>query len=719
MFKRSRKHVTAFLLAACLPAGSLLSQYDYPDALNKAVAFFDANKCGPNAGSNNVFSWRGACHTTDGSGVGRDLSGGFHDAGDHVKFGLPQAFSASTLGWALYEHPEAFERAGAKQKMLSTLKHFTDYFIKCHPNSTTFYYQVGDGDSDHAYWGPPETQTTARPTVVATPSSPASDICGQTAAALALMSLNYRDTNAAYADTCLNAALSIYELGVEHVGRGNDGTNTGKFYKSGSHYDDLSWGGIWIAIASNDNSYLEPIDAWLDIPNDYGNDNYNKRWAPAWDDVTVYVLLKMHELTGVAKYRDGVISLLKYYRDDLRRTPGGLPYLDAWGVLRYASCVAGVGYLAAEKLAYDGYKETADATIDYILGSNPRNSSYLTGWGVNPPQHPHHRANQPDFYYPNTGFTYGLVGGLVGGPKNDDSFTDEVAEYQRTEVGLDYNASFVLGLSGKIAQGGSTPIEQLSISASALSAPANGGSFSLAVTSNLGWSATDNRSWISLSPSSGSNNGTVTVTVSPNTGTSGRTGALTFTGGSLTRSVSVTQGGVAANQAPVANAGPDISVTDTNLDGQENVSLNGSASSDDQGVTSYVWTEGSQQIATGVNPSVSLSVGAHTIVLTVSDASGLTSTDAVVVSVAVGSSGGSGSATPISLPFEHNGAGEFYWFTTGAISRINSWHADSVTINGVSITNSYLSARQLPDRVDGGYYIRFSGSKRYSHFEAK
>jgi len=32
-----------------------------------------------------------------------DVSGGFHDAGDHVKFGLPQAYAASTVGWGYYE----------------------------------------------------------------------------------------------------------------------------------------------------------------------------------------------------------------------------------------------------------------------------------------------------------------------------------------------------------------------------------------------------------------------------------------------------------------------------------------------------------------------------------------------------------------------------------------------------------------------------------------
>ncbi|MGF1453674.1 MAG: PKD domain-containing protein [Opitutales bacterium] len=90
----------------------------------------------------------------------------------------------------------------------------------------------------------------------------------------------------------------------------------------------------------------------------------------------------------------------------------------------------------------------------------------------------------------------------------------------------------------------------------------------------------------------------------------------------------------AANNAPVADAGPDQTVTDGDDSGSESVSLNGSASSDSDGtLTSYVWTEGGSQIATGVAPTVSLGVGTHTISLTVTDDDGASDTDTLVVTV--------------------------------------------------------------------------------------
>ena len=88
------------------------------------------------------------------------------------------------------------------------------------------------------------------------------------------------------------------------------------------------------------------------------------------------------------------------------------------------------------------------------------------------------------------------------------------------------------------------------------------------------------------------------------------------------------------NQPPTANAGTDRVVTDSDLDGSEAVSLNGSASTDSDGtIQSYVWTENATQIATGVSPSATLTQGLHTITLTVTDDGGLTATDTVTVRV--------------------------------------------------------------------------------------
>lgn len=88
------------------------------------------------------------------------------------------------------------------------------------------------------------------------------------------------------------------------------------------------------------------------------------------------------------------------------------------------------------------------------------------------------------------------------------------------------------------------------------------------------------------------------------------------------------------NQPPTADAGPDQTVTDADNSGSEDVTLDGSASTDSDGtIVSYSWTENSVEIATGVNPTVAFDVGAHTVTLTVTDDEGATGTDDVIITV--------------------------------------------------------------------------------------
>lgn len=89
-----------------------------------------------------------------------------------------------------------------------------------------------------------------------------------------------------------------------------------------------------------------------------------------------------------------------------------------------------------------------------------------------------------------------------------------------------------------------------------------------------------------------------------------------------------------ANKAPVAKAGDDQTVVDSDGDGKEPVTLDGSASTDPEGkIASYVWKEGTKTLASDVNPTVELTVGQHTITLTVTDDKGLTASDNVIVTV--------------------------------------------------------------------------------------
>ncbi|KAI3724470.1 hypothetical protein L2E82_36248 [Cichorium intybus] len=72
--------------------GTGIASKKYGDALKVAMQFFDVQKSGKLV--NNKIEWRGDSALEDGSEEGIDLSNGMYDAGDHMKFGFPMAFTA-------------------------------------------------------------------------------------------------------------------------------------------------------------------------------------------------------------------------------------------------------------------------------------------------------------------------------------------------------------------------------------------------------------------------------------------------------------------------------------------------------------------------------------------------------------------------------------------------------------------------------------------------
>ena len=94
------------------------------------------------------------------------------------------------------------------------------------------------------------------------------------------------------------------------------------------------------------------------------------------------------------------------------------------------------------------------------------------------------------------------------------------------------------------------------------------------------------------------------------------------------------QGGRRGNIDPIANAGPDSTITDENGDGYELYTLDASASSDPDGsVTMFTWSEAGIEIASGMNPEISIGTGVHNILLTITDNDGAMDTDSVTITV--------------------------------------------------------------------------------------
>ena len=173
-----------------LPTGSDgTGSFNYGEALSKSLLFYELQRSG-DLPDNTRCNWRGDSGLSDGSDAGIDLTGGWYDAGDHVKFNLPMAYSAAMIGWSVYEDKASYEESGQLYYVLFDIRWACDYLMKCHPEDEVFYYQVGDGGTDHSWWGPCEVMTMNRPSYKVTKDAPGSAVTGEAAAALAIASFS-------------------------------------------------------------------------------------------------------------------------------------------------------------------------------------------------------------------------------------------------------------------------------------------------------------------------------------------------------------------------------------------------------------------------------------------------------------------------------------------------------------------------------------------------
>lgn len=483
IFKRIVSGISCLTLAVtsmtAVPSVSAASDQNYAEALNLSLYFFDANQCGSEV-DDNALTWRGNCHTYDerasidaAQGLGSeekaflkqvtgsdyvDVSGGYHDAGDHLKFSMTMGYACTSLAWAYYEYPEAFTETGSEEHLLDILKEMCDYFMKVtyldsNDEVVTFCYMVG-GDNDHGEWSSPETQTMDRPTYWATKSHQSTDAACQMASALAASSLAMRKFDSAYADECLKYANALQQFGSKYQGATYDGL--GSYYASGSQVDDVAWGDLWCHIANGTVDSYKPIGVNNGC---YDGGNYDC-WIYSWDKVWGGYAALLYSL-GYTEYGNELIYEMKNQVSNTSQAY--YPVGGGWGASRY-NCAWQMYALWYSKYSNTTeYAEYAKNQMNYLLGNNSANRSYLLGYGSTFPQNIHHRAANPD----KAAAKYVLYGGLVGGPTDaNGSYDDNTDSYSCTEPALDYNGSFILAIAGLYARyGGDTDTVSSVISA--------------------------------------------------------------------------------------------------------------------------------------------------------------------------------------------------------------------------------------------------------------
>lgn len=141
--------------------------------------------------------------------------------------------------------------------------------------------------------------------------------------------------------------------------------------------------------------------------------------------------------------------------------------------------------------------------------------------------------------------------------------------FTNNQVGTDVGACF-LNATGVSINTCSNSSETLSISAVA-QFTASASSKTATISSNVNWTVSDSSTWISVSPLTGSNNGSIAISVSENTSNSDRSGTVTVSGGGLTRTISITQAAVVVN-VPVTGVTLSPSTASISVGGSQQLS---------------------------------------------------------------------------------------------------------------------------------------------------
>ena len=408
----------------------------YRDVVPRLLAFLAAQRCGdapPNA-------LHGACHLhaslTDGnpathsgdgvvvadgftgsvtssSGAAVDVEGGWHDAGDHIKFVGTTSFTLAVDLLAVRDHPLSF--GASKGPLLAELRRGLDWLVKMLSGPVRLHQVSGDRDHDVGWRVPEADTTTPVPGYDQRPafrfgSGKGANLLGRSAAALALGAQLFA-ADAAYAQRLLALAKDVYADGKTRLAVQNP--DPPDFYPETSFKDDLALGAALLAQATNDPAYR--ADALT----------FSRALAPSpgdtlvWGSVDALAFLETALLfpEGSAERQElakRLSDLAAPFADSTVAPKGpGAPYRYALPSFGNGSVEESLGAaatcLASRRLGGSAScAEVARAQLHWLFGLNPFGLSFMVGVAGRAPKQLHHAlaraANLP------------LDGAIVGGP---------------------------------------------------------------------------------------------------------------------------------------------------------------------------------------------------------------------------------------------------------------------------------------------------------------
>jgi hypothetical protein len=446
------------------------------------LEFMREQRCGFNP-------WLGTnCHQLDGrtaygpltNGSPMDATGGWHDAGDMLKYLLTSgnATAQMLLAYQLNaklnaDQFDALGRPGTNgiPDLLDEARWGLDWLLKLHPAPDQLYHQVAD-DRDHAGWRLPQNETVdygwgkggARVVYFAdgrpqglkqyqSESTGMANLAGRYAAAMALAwqiwKNNPRERD--FAGRCLQAGREVYALGREKEGvQQGDSFGAPYRYEETTWADDMEWGAAELFRATGQQQYRTDAKRYAGLAAD-------ESWMGK--EQTRHYQYYPFVNAGHFRLYDLVdpqtrAALAGYYRAGIERcirVGGGNPYHAGVPFIWCSDNL--VAALVTQCQFYERmtgdkrYRRFAAEQRDWLLGRNPWGMTMFTGLGSQSPKDVHLMTVQL--------LKRPVRGALVDGPVYERIFTslkgvtvgqpDPFAAFQGSAVyhddGQDYSSN--------------------------------------------------------------------------------------------------------------------------------------------------------------------------------------------------------------------------------------------------------------------------------------
>ena len=453
---------TYTVVVAAVESGPVVVEANpYPGILSSVLGIFDSNADGREASSlhapSHLNDARSKVRNGPDKGRSIDMTGGWMDAGDQLKFTVTIAHAAILLQLAARNEPSSAAR-------LNRIADVGIRFLrKAHPTDRIFVAQVGDTNADHnqGFRDPTYDDDSnnpllnRRPSLVLTKSTGGADVAAASATALALAA---KRASGKKRTTLVRAAKEWYAKAIALKGPWQNCC-----YQQDTVADDLAGAAVELWRVTSKGSYRDAALKWLKQVTANGDNG----WRVAMDGYEM-AGLPAAELCGVLGAPAPSSSSIRTPACRILKAGGGDAMFNAdtnafgragpvtWGTVRQNQSGSLVALLAG-RAGLSGAHTASVRALGWFLGANPWGIRFQAGFGL---EHPYHWAQVHDSGIP--------TGAIVGGPASrevidenypgpgitlgpydtDDSVYRDVADdYVTNEVGLNYSANSVLLLA--------------------------------------------------------------------------------------------------------------------------------------------------------------------------------------------------------------------------------------------------------------------------------